>query len=118
MQAGESPASPTSAPLPIDFVVRATNYYGSPAFAIGYQFRVQADDRYIARLEIVPGKVEIASGWSVNLRVSIQEPRECGDLDTPIAVLPAQFFLVAETKLKALRETKLHTVFQQSVLLV
>ena len=116
MQPGDSQASPTATPLILDFIVRAKNYYGSPAFAIGYQFRVRSSDRYIDRLEIVSGKVEVASGWSVNLRVSIQEPRECGDLDAPIAVLAAQFFLVAETKLKALRENKIHTVFPQSVL--
>jgi hypothetical protein len=104
--------------------VRAKNQYGISVVTIGYQFLVQtggrsgASDRYITRLEIAPGQVELAWGWNADMTVVMQTPGEYGAPDASFAVLPAQIELTLNTELKSLRVTKMHMVFPQGVLIV
>lgn len=111
-----TPATQEFTPVTQEFAVIAKNRYGSQVLIVRYRVLAHCGggatkaDQSIVRLAFNIGQVSIAWGWTVDMRVVVQEPQGCGTADAPIVVLPAKVELKFDTTFKSHGESKVHLV--------
>lgn len=114
-------ASPSCPQLTTEYALGARNYLGTPVLKVRYAFLVQpggpagSSGQWISRVSVEPREVSTAWGWSVGLEVVTEQPREYGEAGAALAVLPVRIAVVAETKIKQLRDSRLFLVAPSGV---